>query len=156
MELLHFHKKTYNAQRTADLGMFGHFFHLLFGFWDRNRNHVGAGQSREPGSHGVDHLIQNQRQEKLNKSVERETFTKSTSIQAGSAQWQDEAGCDCRKNFFFGKTKKNLSERKPPRALITGRGQQEKKKKKKLLWSFIQSSPASTILPARLYWTILV
>lgn len=38
--------------------MLGHFIHLLFSFWNWNGNSIGAGQSRVPGSYGVNNLTE--------------------------------------------------------------------------------------------------
>lgn len=45
-----------NGTSSADLWVFGHLLHLLFSIRDRNGDGVGAGQSRIPGSDGVDDL----------------------------------------------------------------------------------------------------
>lgn len=38
--------------------VFSHFSHLLFSFWNWNRNSVGAGQSRVPGRYWVNNLTE--------------------------------------------------------------------------------------------------
>lgn len=40
----------------SHLRVFGHFFHLLCGFWDGNWNHIGAGQSCVSRGYWVNNL----------------------------------------------------------------------------------------------------
>lgn len=54
----------------SNLRVFGHFFHLLFSFWNGNRNHIGAGQSYIPGRYWVNNLTHVHTEKDTDRSVE--------------------------------------------------------------------------------------
>lgn len=51
---------TERESESSDLWVFSHFLHLLCSLWDRNRNHIGAGQRRVPGCYWVNNLTHTQ------------------------------------------------------------------------------------------------